>query len=317
MMLKITTISACLLAILSQQSTTFLSGGTHIVVTNHTGLMEGLGTGDKEKHVDLLGDPAQLQAFEKGFTARGKELDFTWAELDPKTTEFRKGRIEGNGSLIYDTEMAQKALTEQAMANKKPLPVPPAESSFIQANSERFTYLGNVDLGTITMPDPFTLLDSAKGTEVKTQNKISYRVNYDQTLTASGAKGELHIVKGPDGNLGKLSTGSFEGPVHFKIVRHETPNITTHIEGFDDSNLTETSTYTGVADHLDIDLTTTPGTITARGHVRVVAQTPALEKATFDEDEFKFFVSDKMEPISLKFHGTPGKTTAKPKDGTQ
>ena len=314
MILKEAVLSACIGFAALQHPWTIISGGTHIGVTNQGGKLEGLRAGDKEKHVDLLGDPAQLQAFEKGFTAKGKELEFTWAELDAKTTEFRKGRIEGNGSLIYDSEMAQKALIEQAKTTKKLPPVAPAESSFIQADSERFSYLGNVNQGTITMPAPFTLLDSGKGTETKTRNKISYRIRYDQTLTASGAKGELHIIKGPDGNLGKLSTGSFEGPVHFKIVRHEIPDVAAHVDGFDDTNLAETSTYSGVADHLDVDLTTTPGTITAHGNVTVDADTPTL-KATFHDDEFQIFVSEKMEPISLKFRGSPGKTTAKPKDG--
>ena len=311
MFVKLAALSLCLSSLAFQEEIKLVSGGNHVTISNgKVGNLDGFGSGNKESHAFISavdGKLAELACPEKGFSTRGRELEFTWAELNSKKMEFRKGRIEGNASLIFDSEVSQQTLTSQAISEKKVPPAAPEETSFVQVDSERFSYIGNIDKGTITMPDPWTLVDTAKGSMMKVKEKVPYKVHYDQTFTASGSKGEIHLGKGPDGNLGKLETGNFEGPVHFKIVRNETP---------DGAGVTEKSTYTGVADHLELDLTTTPGRVTAQGHVVVVADTPTM-RATFTDDEFILFVSDKLEPLSLKFSGSPGKTTAKAKDGTR
>ena len=303
---KLIYLSLALQIVSDQSNITFFSGGNRVILTNfRPKSFEGIKSGEKQKHVDIVGDPAQLRSPEKGFTARGREMEFTWAELDPKTMEFRQGRIEGAATIIFDSDVAQKALTDDALNQKKKPPAPPAESSFMQVDSELFTYAGTVERGTLTMPDPWTFKDVAKGSQIQVKEKVPVKVNYDQTFDATGSKGVINIVRGPDGNLGKLESGTLEGPVHFKIVRRETP---------DGTSITTTTTYTGVADHIDIDLTTKPGTITAHGHVIVDADSIEYQ-AHFVEEDFVFLVSDKLEPIGLKFSGNPGKTKATAKDG--
>lgn len=293
-----------------QGNVTVHSGDARVTLSNfESGSMDGFKEGNKEKHVDIKGNPAQIVSPEKGLTVTGKELEFTWAELDPKTMEFRKGRIEGNGIVTFDNNVAFDALTEDAAKRKTPPPAEPTEKTNLRIQSDLFNYSGDVKQGLLEMPGPWNLTDTAKGTKIKTEKNAAVNVDYDQTFDADGSKGQLTLVPGPNNEMGQIQKGSFEGPVHFKLVRHE------RVAG---APTPTTTTYTGVADHVDIDLTTTPGTVTARGHVTVDAESDAYQ-AHFIEAEFSFLVDDKLQPLGLKFSGMPGQTTAKalPKGGKQ
>jgi len=289
-----------------QESATFTSGGSRVFLTNAThGSVDGLAQGDKQKHVLATGEPAQIHSPEKGLTARGRTLEFTWAELDPKTMEIRQGRIDGQGTIIIDGEESQKALAEDAVKLNQPVPKPQSESSYMQIDSELFSYSGTVKHATLTMPNAFTFKQTGKGISKQTKGGKEVDTPFDQSFDATGTSGTISLVPGPDETLNQVELGTIEGPVHFKLVRHEFPA---------DSGKTSTSTYTGVADHIDINLLSHPGTITASGHVIVDADLNG-DTCHFAEDKFVFLVSEKMEPLGLQFAGKPGETKAKAKDG--
>ena len=304
--LKALMLAIGVVSIAHQESATFISGGARIYLTNaNGGTIDGLGQGDKQKHVVVTGNLAQIHSPEKGLTARGRTLEFTWAELDPKTMEFRQGRIEGNATIIIDGEEAQKALADDAQKLNKPLPTPQSESSFMQADSDLFSYAGTVKAGTLTMPNPWTFKQTSKGTKDEEKDRKHVKITYDQAFEASGSKGIINLVPGPDGVLNQLETGTLDGPVHFKIVRHEMTEGTAK---------PSTSTYIGVADHIGMNLAGHPGTITASGHVIVDADLNG-DSCHFEEDTFIFEVNEKLEPLGFQFHGSPGLTKAKAKDG--
>ena len=291
-----------------QQSATFTMGGTRIILSNTDVLNVSIPkAGDKEHHLTVSGPPVQIEAPQKGLTVRGKSVDLTWADLDPKTTEFRKGRLEGDAVIIIDSAISQLALEEDAKAFAKKVLPAPAETRFVQANSDLFLYTGTAKQGTVTMPGHWTFHQVVTGVQEQTINKRKVKVAYVQTLDVDGTSGTIDLVPGKDGTLNQLSTGHISGPVHFKMEKVETP---------EDTKKPSNSTYSGVADQVDIDLVSKPGTITASGNVTVDAVNSSYA-SHFSEDRFIFFVNEKLEPQGLQFFGKPGSTTAKTKGGSK
>ncbi len=167
--------------------------------------------------------------------------------------------------------------------------------------------------GTLKFPDPWTLNQSSKGTaEKKDKDGKKSLIAFDQTVDASGTSGQMQVGPGKDGSLNHPEIGSLDGPVHIKIARHETPQ---------GSDKTSTSTYAIVADHVDIDLTTKPGTITATGHVTVDADSDGTVANWQDINKFVLQVSETYEPLAFETYGLPGKpiiaTAKKPKGGSK
>lgn len=291
-----------------QQSMTLVVGDNRILVTNVDALsgLKLLHTGI-EHHATAAGNPVQVVVPEMGLTARGRSIDITWADLGPKQTEVRAGRFEGDATLVFDSDAAGKALAEDAKAKGLPLPEPNPGSSFEQIDSDLFTYAGTAAHGTITLPNAWTFKQVTKGSRTVEKHGVPIAVAYDQMIDANGTGGHFDVAPGPDGALNQVQSGLLAGPVHFRIVRHETPG---------DTNKLSTSTYTGVADNVDINLVSHPGTLAARGHVTVNADTGTLS-SRFLEDRFVFLVNEKLEPTGLQFFGHPGITTAKLKEGVK
>jgi len=293
---------------LQQQNAVFNSGGSRIFLRNYDqGTIDGIATGQKEKHAVVSGNLVELFSPEKGLTARAKNLDFTWAELDPKTMEIRKGQLEGNATLIIDGEVASQTQAEAAKAKNQPTPKPPQETSILQVDSELFSYAGTVDRGTLTMPGQWTLKQTAKGVQQQKKDKKVVQITYTQTFDANGSSGFINLIRGKGGVLNQPETGHLEGPVHFKVVRDEIA---------DGETKSKITTYTGVADHVDINMLAHPGTITAEGHVSVDADVDGYV-SHFSDDNFVFLVNEKFEPQGIKFWGKPGVTTAKSKGGSK
>ncbi len=307
-MLKLLVGLVGLISISAQQSATLTMGGTRVILSNYDGgKMSFPAPGEKEHHFQVSGPPVQIEAPEKGLTVRAKNVDVMWADVDPKTTEFKKGRLEGDAVIIVDSAVSQKALEENAKAQSKKTPPAATETRFVQANSDLFLYAGTVKQGTVTMPGHWTFHQVVTGVQELTINKKKVKVAYVQTLDVDGTSGTIDLVPGKDGTLNQLSTGHIAGPVHFKMEKVETP---------EDTKKPSTSTYSGVADQVDIDLVSKPGTITASGNVNVDAVNSSYA-SHFSEDRFIFFVNDKLEPQGLQFFGKPGSTTAKTKGGSK
>ena len=288
-----------------QRIGSFTMGETRFTLSNAEIKYEGSKEAKGEKHILLTGSPVEIQALEKGLTVRGRTVELTWAELDAKTTEFRKGRVEGEATIIMDSEQAQKALAESASQNNRPAPVPSPETTYLEAHSQLFAYTGTSEQGTITIPNSWTLKQSSKGV-VTPKDPKKAKVDFDQVIDASGASGVMNIVRGADGTLSQPGTGSLEGPVHLKVVRHETEQ---------GSSKQSTKTYAIVADHIDIDLLTHPGTIVAKGHVTLDTDEAGF-KAHLTDDEFVFRVNEKFDFLGFEGHGKPGTAVGKSKDGS-
>jgi hypothetical protein len=94
--------------------------------------------------------------------------------------------------------------------------------------------------------------------------------------------------------------------VHLKIVRHETEVGSTK---------TTTTSYALVADIVDIDMLSKPGTITAQGHVTLDSDdgTTAVQ---FNWDQSVFTVDENFQILGFNAHGNPGVTKAKTKEGS-
>ncbi len=286
---------------------TFVVGGSRFVVSNFSsGDLDGLQTGSKEKHFSVVGSLAKVFSPDQGFTALGKSMDFTITETDPKIVTVKSGLIDGSASIIFDSETADKAAQERAQKAGKPAPAPRPESSHIELHSERLTYSGSSEKGTLELPLPWTITDSTRGTAIKEIQKTPVTFDVEQELTVSGTKGVFDLGKDKTGKFGQLKTGVIEGPVSFSIVRKETPRGT---------STPSVSRYTGVADRLVVDLTTSPGTLVARGHVVVDADTPEIKNAHFVEDQVTIELDDQMQPLRIRFGGSPAKTTVTPRGG--
>jgi hypothetical protein len=61
-------------------------------------------------------------------------------------------------------------------------------------------------------------------------------------------------------------------------------------------------------------MASTPGTITASGHVVVDADSPEMT-AHFDEEKVVIELDDKNQPAKIRFGGKPAKTTTTMKGG--
>ena len=271
-----------------------------------SGHMTGVFDTPKDKttpmHVLLHGAPVRGESPTNGLTATAREMELTWLKVDAKTTEIRQGRLEGDADIVFDGGAAQAAKVEQARKLNKPELPQPKEISRFEAKSELFSYTGTVATGTLTMPDPWTMQQVTHGAGVREEDGHPVPFTFDQTFDASGTKGTMSVVAGKDGALDQPSTGHLNGPVHFKLVRHEKAVGAAEIS---------TTTYTGVADSVDIDMTTSPGTVAAHGHVVVDAVRPEGRKVHFEEDEFTVDLDPQMNPLGFRFSGHPGLTTAK------
>ncbi len=284
------------------QSATFHSGGDLILVTNADKInFNGTSGTAPVRQASATGSPVQVVWVERGMTMHARSLDATWVEIDPVTTEFRRAQMQGDAMLVIDGAAAEKALAADAEANHKPVPPTESETTFQQLNSDVLSYSGNVERGTISIPGPWTYRAITKGSRIGESAGHQIVIPFDQVFDASGTSGHLNLIRGKNGALNQIETGLLSGPVHFKLVRHEVPG---------GGQKPSTNTYTGVADNVNMDLTSNPGTVTAKGHVRVDTDNDAVA-SYFMEDSFVFLVNDKLAATGLRFSGVPGRTTAK------
>lgn len=257
-----------------------------------------------QTHIKVVGSPVTVDAPEKGISIVGQTIDVLWAQLAGKKVEFREGLLEGNATVIMDTDWACRSSVDYAVQNNLPKPVTPIVSRFSRADSERITYSGNVDKGTLVFPQSWKYKQTDKGISEQTDNGKSTKVAFDQVFECDGTKGQMVVGPGQNGELNQLQTGSFDGPVHFKLIRHETP------EG---SSVTSLQSYIGIADRVDIDLLKNPGTITATGHVKVDRIVDGYP-SNIVTDWLVLTVNQQLEPLGLDV-GT-GKLTANDKGGS-
>ena len=278
------------------------SGDSSIVVQNFASSKV---IGSKEKHLTAEGNLVEMASPDRGLKTSSRQLDAEWTEIDSKTTELRSGRFEREATIIFNSQTAYDESVRIAALHNQPHPKSPDESSIFQAKSDLITYGGDLKKGTVGFPEPVSFKRTSKGTTYKVQDGEKIPVTFDQVIDATGTRGEIVLGVGKDGQIDKPQTGFLDGPVHIKIVRHEMPKGT---------NVTTTSTYTCVADHLEIDLLSNPGTITAEGNVTVDADSEGTV-SKFVVDKFVINVNDQLEPLGFEFYGKPGVTKAQSKDG--
>ena len=307
--LKLIALAALGAAFFGQGISSYTYSGGHIIVRNYSEL-DGDGfnprstSGSNERHSLITGNSATIEAPEKGVTIKGSAIDFRWAQLDPKTVEFRSALIKGHAELDLDADAGYQNSLKFAAERKLPAPKPLDGSRVSQLISEEIQYSGNVSRGTIQLPVPWTYHQNDKGVAVKTDNGKTIHVQFDQTFDCSGQSGQIVLVKGKTGDLNQVETGFIQGPVHFKLVRIEIP---------DDTKIPSTTTYVGVADRIDINMLTQPGTVTASGHVKVNEEADGNSSSVSDE-KIVLTVTPDLEPISVKIGA--GSTTVKTKDGS-
>ena len=292
------------------------SGDTHIQLQFTDIAWNGSKISSKVQHVNIHGDPARLHAPAKGLTALGRELDFTWAELSKSEMEFQTGLLTGDAKVIFDQEEALQSRQELAKTNQTPIPLAPTETSRMELTCETLKYKGDIKTGQIDMPTAWTLHNLTKGTEIQHPPEGPLTVGFNQSFEATGSKGTATVVQKSDGTLGKIATASFEGPVHFKVIRNETPV---------GSLVVSTAVYEGVADHMTVDLTTTPGTVKAEGHVVLDTKFPDVAgkgqqisaNHTDGIDTLILKIDEQLQPVSMQMIGSPGRTTIKTKGGSR
>jgi len=305
--LTVFTVALALVSLQKPPQMTVGAGTSRVLITNaNTTTAEGLEKGQKHHHVVLTGSPVQVQSPAKGFTATGNAIDMRWEEIDAKTTSIEQARVEGKATMFFDDSMAQASLVEEAKRLHKPEPAAKPESSTMKAQSELFNYAGSAHKGTLTMPVPWTFRQVSKGTGTREDDGKKVNFTYDQTFDMDGTKGVLNLIQGKTGAMDRVSTGHLNGPVHFKVVRHE--QVVGKVE-------VTTSTYSGVADEVDIDLTKDPGTIVTHGHVIVDIDSAELTVHWPDLDSFTLKVDDQMQVTGFSNEGHPAVMTAQTKGG--
>jgi hypothetical protein len=285
----------------------FTVGGNRFVVSNFdTGGLDGTRLGDKQKHFNVAGNLARVFSADMGFTASGKTMDFRITEADPKSVVVSNGLIEGTAAIIFDSWTAGEAAAQKAAKAGKPAPASSKESHHSEVHSEKIVYAGSADFGSLELPQSWTLTDTTIGAGTKEINGVQVPITTEQITQVTGISGQMKIGKDKTGRLGKLQSGVTEGPVHFTIVRKETPKGT---------SVASVSRYTGVADRVTIDATTTPGTLVAQGHVVVDADSPEIKDAHFVEDKVTIELDEQMQPLTIRFGGKPAKTSVSPRGG--
>lgn len=284
----------------------FTSGADTFVVSHFVSSdFDGLRSGDASKRFTVTGNLAQAACATQGFTARGHSMDFTVEDQGKQNSIIRSGLIDGSALLIFDSAEADKAQKERSERLKLPMPPARNETRHLEFASERLTYSGDADKGTLNLPMAWQLKDTATGVGTRQVKGSTVPITYEQTVDATGSSGECHFGKDQNVKMGKLETGQLNGPVHFTIVRKEAvgngPSATVN-------------RYTGVADSLSFDLTHTPGTVAISGHVVVDADSPEMS-ATFNEDLVVIELDEHNQPSKMRFGAHPAKTKATVKGG--
>ena len=308
--IKLLPITVLLTSLAAQGVATYTYDGGHIEIRNFKDLSGDwtdvkASVNNKEKHAHISGEAANLSLPEKGLSVTGNVLDFRWAQADPKTIELREGTIEGKAVIHMDTEKGYQANLKFSASKHLPAPKAPAEFRVSQLETEKILYSGNVSRGTLTMPTAWKYSESDSGDATKVDDKKTSHIHFVQTFNCDAANGLLVIRQGQTGQLDQIESGLAEGPVHFKFIRDET-NLETKV-------LTHTS-YVGVADRVEINMLTQPGTVTASGHVIVDGDSNGA-LTNFKVDRLVMTVSPQMEPISVQMFS--GVTTVKSKDGSR
>jgi len=293
-----------------EQIVTYKNAGGRVIIRNFSNVKTHLkdkngGVQNDENRITITGNLAIAEAPEKGFSATGQTIDLKWAPLADKRTEIRSALIRRQATVIIDSDWGFASRVENAKEYHLPAPIPQTESRYSKVDSETITYTGSIEKGTLVFPVPWTFNQTNKGVTEQEDNGKKTKVVFDQKFECDGSKGQMIIGPGKDGELNQLQTGFVEGPVHFKLIRHETP------EG---SNKMSTQSYVGVADRLDIDLLKDPGTVKATGHVKVDRVVDGYTSTTVTE-WLVLNVTQQMEPIGIELGIGTGKIN--PKDGSK
>jgi hypothetical protein len=300
--------SFCLLATVGmvgaahfQATTSFKTATGLITVTAGISSVEGFE--GAHPHYSLLGAPAIVTDTGQGATLTGSSIDAQLLRLRKNLFALQSATVKGNGHLVIDSAISDEAAREAANTAKKPY-LAPTGTQVTKADSDSFTFQAIKDEGTIQIPGAWTCHQDSKGTKPSDDKKST--IAYLSSFDASGTSGEFHIFLKTDGSYDKPKNGHISGPVKFK---------THHVEidpAVKEPSITD---FTGSCDNVDMDFTTTPGTVIASGHVVVEGgEGSGLGHTTCDR--LVVYVDKDLHPVRYVLSGKPGTTTVKPKEGS-
>ena len=194
---------------------------------------QGTADFDLEKHSTSFkgeGKPARLSAPDRGLDVSAPSMSGTLFEEAGKSPVISKLDASGGVTVSMDTEKADAYLKSAG----KPLPKRP-ETTVATFTSDVVAYHGERSLGTMEFAEPFKGAIRSSGTRsvVPKAGAAPVIEAIQQTFQFSAQKGEITLDPEGTGNAAKvLKTGSFEGQVHFHIVRNsmraglEKPSVT-------------------------------------------------------------------------------------------
>ncbi|MDR3690924.1 MAG: hypothetical protein P4L46_16215 [Fimbriimonas sp.] len=258
-----------------------------------------------ETRIKLEGSLAIVDSPEKGVSATGQTIELAWAQPGGKKFEIRSAIVQGRAAMTFDSDWAYRSQIAFAQESGLQPPKPNLTARSGRVDSDEIEYAGDSDQGTLSLSHPWTYKETDQGVEEREVEGHPAQVHFDQVFECDGTSGQLILGPGKDGEINQIQTGTIRGPVHFKLIRKETVG---------DTKASTVTSYVGVADRVDINMKTNPGTVTASGHVKVDRMADGYP-SNIDVDWLVLTVSPEMEPLGLQM-GT-GTIKASDKGGSR
>ena len=227
------------------------------------------------------GNPLKIEFAASGTTITGNKAEGHAIRQANAGYYLQDSTITGSATLVMNSAAAQKTAK-----------TPSTETTNTKIQSEVLKYSGTATDGRIEFPGAVVIDSSSSGTSQSKDNKTT---QFARTLHLTGAKGFVTVLMNGTGN-NALQTGEMDGPIVYSGKSENTS------EG-----KTDTTTFDGKADHMQMDFTKEPRTLTLTGHVTLHSQ-GTVAAGDISADTVVVTVDANLKPIKVDITGSPAQT---------
>lgn len=208
-------------------------------------------------HVD--GSPVQVFWRDKGLAISCATIDGETATDSTHGAYYLKSAtIAGDATATWDTDAVYSYAAQQAADEGKPVPPPVPFRKRMTITSPAFSYVGEFDQGTLTLPSAFTGSWAHHGSEIVGKSDQKQMRVFDDTGEVHGTSGTFDVYTSAVGPI-PLKKGSVSGPVTFRFARNSTL----------DGKAEAPTVATGQADRMEFDFIGDTHTITLTGNISI------------------------------------------------